>query len=75
MNVPEIVEIAEADIVREYRQNSDVKSIAKQYGMNTNKVKGILRRAGVLEDLEDKKPVKSNMKNLGMCQKDFFEEV
>ena len=71
MNLPEIAEITEADIIRAYRGNSDVKSIARQYDMNTNKVKGILRQAGVLEPA---KPVKSKLQEVGMNEKDFYKE-
>ena len=39
--------------------------------MNTNKVKGILRRAGVLDNAN---PFNGEMSNIGMSQKDFYEE-
>lgn len=69
MNMPEFVNITEADIVREYRGNADIKAIAKMFCMNTNKVKGILRQAGVLEG---KKNPGSKLQEIGINEKDFL---
>lgn len=72
MNVPETANITEADIVRAYRETRDFKSIARQFCMNTNKVKGILRRAGVLEGKAS--VPEGDLGNIGMSEKDFYED-
>ena len=60
----------ETDLVREYLQCKDYKKLAKKYNLNTNHLKGILRRAGVLE--VNKRKENNKLREIGMSEKDFL---
>lgn len=74
MNKYVIENIQDSDIVREFIRCNDYKSVAKQYNMNTNKVKGILRRAGIDINQGNFKTNRNTLEEIGMNEKDFYKE-
>lgn len=74
MNKYAIENIQDSDIVREFIRCNDYKSVARQYNMNTNKVKGILRRAGIDINQGNFKANRNTLEEIGMSEKDFYKE-
>lgn len=75
MNKYVIENIQDSDIVREFIRCNDYKSVARQYNMNTNSVKAILKRAGI--DVNQGKQTvkrKTDLEEIGMSEKDFYKE-
>ena len=64
------IEPNEADLVREYLCCMDYRKVAKNHKLNTNHLKGILRRAGILE-VNKRKDI-NKLREIGMSEKDFL---
>lgn len=69
INKPEKIEYNDSDVIREYKRIHDAKTVARIFCIHTNKVRAILKRAGVLED---QKQQRGKLNDIGMSEKDFL---
>lgn len=72
INKPEKIEYNDSDVIREYKRIHDAKTVARIFCIHTNKVRAILKRAGVLED---QKQQMGKLSDIGMSEKIFCSEI
>lgn len=69
MNKPETIHATEADIIREYQRIGNERSVAKIFDVHTNKVKAILKKAGIAKE---KRMKEDELQSVGMKERDLL---